>query len=274
MFKLVACIVIYNTKFEEIRNTIEEFYREDINQKLVIIDNTNSGYLKEKILKINSSIDYILSENIGYGGANNIAINKYKNLSDYYIVMNPDIFITIENLKELLSYADKKKEFGIIMPKIIYPSGKNQYLCKLLPTPWNLFARRFLHNLSFLKKLNFDYEFRFTNYNREIEVPVLSGCFMFCNYKNLVKENGFDDRYFMYMEDVDISRKLYKYKNYYFPNIEVVHGFEKSSFKSLKMTMIHIKSSIKYFNKWGWIFDKKRKQINNEALKKYKTGGI
>ena len=274
MFKLVACIVIYNTKFEEIENTIKEFYKEDIKQKLVIIDNSNTGYLKKRILEINNSIDYILSENIGYGKANNIAINKYKNLSDYFIVMNPDVFITINDLKKLIEYAENKSFFGVIMPKIIYPNGQNQYLCKLLPTPWNLFIRRFFHKLPCIDKLGFNYEYRFSNYDIELEVPVLSGCFMFCHYKNLIKENGFDSMYFMYMEDVDLSRRLFKYGNYFFPDIKVTHSFSKSSFKSFKMTFKHIESAIKYFNKWGYFFDKDRKNVNKKMLIRYKKGRV
>ena len=109
MFKLIACIVIYNTKFDEIRETIKEFYKEDINQHLVIIDNSNTGYLKEKILALNNTIDYILNDNTGYGDGNNIAIFKYEGKSEYFLIMNPDIYISIDGLKKLVSHADEKK---------------------------------------------------------------------------------------------------------------------------------------------------------------------
>ena len=275
MYKLIACVVIYNTKFEEVKNTINEFYKKDINQKLVVVDNTNTGYLKNEILNLNKDIDYICSENIGYGRANNIAINKYKEKAEYFVILNPDIMFSIEDMEKLIDFAQLKKEFGIIMPKIVYPDGKNQYLCKLIPTPFNLFMRRFCPNSSLTKKMNYNYEYQFSSYKKEMEVPILSGCFMFCNYKNLVKEDGFDKRYFLYMEDVDLSRKMLKYRNYYYPEVKVIHEFGKASFKSLKMTLVHIKSSIKYFNKWGWFFDKERKAINSKMLKKYnEIGGV
>ena len=275
MYRLIACIVIYNTEFEDIKNTINEFYKKDIKQKLVIVDNSNTGYLKNKVLELNSNIDYICSENIGYGRGNNIAIDKYKNKAEYFIILNPDIIFSIEDIEKLIEFAQLKKEFGIIMPKIVYPDGRNQYLCKLIPTPLNLFMRRFLPNFSLTKKLDYKYEYRFSNYKKEMKVPILSGCFMFCNYKNLVKEGGFDKRYFLYMEDVDLSRKMLKYGNYCYPEVKAAHEFGKASFKSLKMTLIHVKSSIKYFNKWGWFFDKERKTVNLEMIKKYnEIGGI
>lgn len=274
MYKLIGSIVIYNTKFEEIRPLLEEFYKQNINQKLVIIDNSNTGYLKDDIFLLNNDIDYIISENIGYGRANNIAAQKYEGLAEYFLIMNPDIFINFEDLEEIINYAERKKEFGIIMPKIIYPDGENQYSCKLLPKPQNLFFRRFFRKFSFTKKLDYDYEFKFFDYNTEIEVPVFSGCFLFCKYRNLIEAKMFDERYFMYLEDVDLSRRMFKYGNYFFPEVKIIHNFNKSSFKSFKMTLKHIESAVKYFNKWGWFSDEERKKINHEILIKYKKGRV
>ena len=269
MFKLVGCVVVYNTDFNEIKELIKEFYKEDIGQRLVIIDNSNTGYLKESILSLNGEIDYITVKNNGYGYGNNIALRKYAGKSKYFLILNPDIYINFEDLKNLINYADRKKEFGIIMPKIIYPNGQIQYLCKLLPKPFNLLGRRFLPKFSFAKKIDNTYELRFTGYDREMLVPVLSGCFMFCNYENLLKEDGFDERFFTYLEDVDLSRRMYKYKNFYYPNISVVHKHNKESYKTLKMTFIHMKSAIKYFNKWHWFFDRERKEINRDIIRKF-----
>ena len=272
MFKLVGCIVVYNTGFDEIKELMKEFYKEDIGQKLVIIDNSNTGYLKDGIFTINEKVDYIISPNNGYGYGNNIAIQKYAGKSKYFLILNPDIFIKFKELKKLIDYAEEKEEFGIIMPKITYEDGENQYLCKLLPKPVNLLGRRFLFKLSFFKKLDYIYELRFTGYDKEITVPVLSGCFMLCNYHNLLKENGFDERFFMYLEDVDLSRRMYKYKNFFNPNISAVHKHNRESYRTLKMTFIHMKSAIKYFNKWQWFFDKERKIVNNSIIEKYKKG--
>ena len=90
-----------------------------------------------------------------------------------------------EELEKLKNFADEKYKnggFGIISPKIQYEDGELQYLCKLLPTPMNLFARRFLFMFKeTLKKIDYNYEYRFTDYNEVLEVPFLSGCFMFCN---------------------------------------------------------------------------------------------
>ena len=61
-----------------------------------------------------------------------------------------------------------------------------------------------------------------------------------------------------------------KYKVIYFPEAEIFHEHGKASYKSRKLMMFHVKSATKYFNKWGWFFDKERKEKNIECMKKYR----
>ena len=114
------------------------------------------------------------------------------------------------------------------------------------------------------------FELRFTNYNRIMEVPYLSGCFMFLRI-NAIKEVGFfDENIFMYGEETDLCRRLISknYQTIFYPEATITHEFAKGSHKSLRLTWIGIKSAIYYFNKWGWFFDVERNRINKETLKK------
>ena len=280
MYDLITSVVLYNSNYSDIEKYIAQYFEKNVNQKLVFVDNSEEDKIREyinDIVGINKyDIDYIFSgDNLGYGKGNNVAINKYVGQAKYFLISNLDIEFTIESIKQLIDRADMIGEFGVLMPKISYRSGENQYLCKLLPTPMNLFGRRFLKFMKkHIEKENKTYEYRFTNYDIDMEVPYLSGCFMFTKYENLINENGFDKRYFMYLEDTDLSRRMFKYKNYYIANIEVFHDFKKESHKSKKMTLAHMKSAVQYFNKWGWLFDKERKKINKEMIQKYGGGEI
>jgi hypothetical protein len=100
-----------------------------------------------------------------------------------------------------------------------------------------------------------------------MNIPYLSGCFMFFRTKALQDVGLFDERFFMYMEDVDLSRRMHsKYKTIFLPTVSIYHEYEKASYKNFKSLKMHLKSSIQYFNKWGWFIDKERKKINIKAL--------
>ena len=128
-------------------------------------------------------------------------------------------------------------------------------------------------SLEFLNRYNSKFLFKSINLNKgAYKIPFLSGCFLFLR-SSVISEIGlFDERYFMYAEDLDLTRRLWINKTYpyYYSNDTVKHGYKKESSKSLKLLFIHIFSVIKYFNKWGWI-DKKRNEINNECLLQFKN---
>lgn len=236
--------------------------------ELIIIENSPESKLK----KIEEGAPFIkyhfANENLGYGKAHNIGIRKSIDVKkDYHLVLNPDINFNPEIIPEILLYMDQHPDIGLLMPKILYNSGETQYLCKKLPAPFDLVVRRFLP--SFLKKAlqkRIDaYELRDKDYNKIMEVPNLSGCFMFMRTAVLEKIGGFDERFFMYLEDVDLSRRIGQIsKTVYYPEVHVLHGYEKASYKNSKLFFYHIQSAIRYFNKWGWLFDKERKKVNNK----------
>ena len=163
---------------------------------------------------------------------------------------------------------ENNPDIGLVMPKMLYPDGSIQHLCKLLPTPWNLIRRRFLPEKIFSKQNSF-YELRFTGYDKIMDVPYLSGCFMFIRTDVLSHVGLFDERFFMYLEDVDISRRIYKYyRTVYYPEVSVFHEYEKGSYGSSRLLLYHLWSAIRYFNKWGYFFDKERQEINKNVVEK------
>jgi GT2 family glycosyltransferase len=102
-----------------------------------------------------------------------------------------------------------------------------------------------------------------------MEVPHLSGCFMMLRTAVFETVGLFDERFFMYLEDVDYSRRVHtRYKTVYYPEVSVYHQYHKGSYKRWRNLKYHIVSAVKYFNKWGWFFDPERKTINRTA----KTG--
>lgn len=266
--KIFSSIVTYKSSRSDLQIVIE-CVNKSIIEKLYIVDNSPTDELKEFVLSLSDKIEYIFGHgNVGYGAAHNIAIRKsIEQNSTYHVVINPDIIFEKDVIDSLMQYMDNNIDVGQIMPKVFYPNGELQYLCKLIATPFDLIGRRFFPLKKYVEKRNNKYELRFTDYNQIINVPSLSGCFMFIRTDILKQIEGFDERFFMYCEDFDLCRRIGKLsKTIFFPKVSITHNYEKGSYRNNKLLNYHIQSAIKYFNKWGWFFDKERKKINKQTL--------
>ena len=269
--KLSASIVLYQTNLTPLKKVIDSYFAcKSEALQLFLIDNSPTDVLKSVVTMYpDKEIHYIFNnENMGYGKAHNIAIKKSMEQGlPYHIVLNPDIVIQEGALEKLTFYMNEHPEVGNIMPKIIYPDGQLQYLCKLLPSPIDLIFRRFIPFKKWRDKINQKYELHSFRYNKKINIPNLSGCFMFLRTKALEKVGLFDENIFMYLEDIDLNRRIHRdYKTIFFPEAVVVHEYQKASYKNIKLLKAHIKSAIYYFNKYGWFFDKERRIINAQTL--------
>lgn len=265
---ITASIVAYKHSFEEIKKVADCILLNKI-ACLYIIDHSPNDSLSV-IAGYSDKIKYIRHENTGYGSGHNVAIREAILLgSHYHAVINPDIYFKDKVLDILATHTEQHSQIGLIMPKIVNHRGELQYLCKLLPSPLDLFFKRFLPK-RFTEKRLARLQLKFADYNSKMNVPWLSGCFMFFRVSALKEIGLFDERFFMYGEDIDISRRMHqKYITLYFPEIIVQHVHEAASYTSLKMLKVHIINLIKYFNKWGWFFDPERKRVNRELLHEF-----
>lgn len=205
--------------------------------------------------------------NIGFGPGHNIALRAAEaDGAKYHFIVNPDIAFEPGTMRKIIDFMERNPSVGLVMPKTLNPDGSTQYNCKLCPGPLDLIFKRFLPNRWIGRRLaKFRLE-RETDAGVRMEVPYLCGCFMCFRIEALQAVGLFDERFFMYPEDIDITRRLWAggWHPTYFPDAEVVHSHEAASYKSFKMLGIHIWNMIKYFNKWGWVRDESRKRINKE----------
>jgi hypothetical protein len=272
MKSLNVSIVLFKNEKKIIEKAIYSCLDSHFLNKLYLLDNSPIDILRN-LAKLDNRITYVFNNaNLGYGKAHNMALRKsIEENIPYHLVLNPDVYFEKRVLEELYNFVESNKDVGLVMPKVLYPNAKIQYLCKLLPAPLDLFGRRFLNFgpfKKFLEKRNKIYELEFSNYDKIMEVPYLSGCFMFIRTEVLQEVGLFDERFFMYLEDTDLSRRIHMVaKTIYYPYVHIYHEYAKGSYKNLKLLSYHILSTFKYFNKYGWIFDKKRQAINKRILK-------
>lgn len=273
--KISASIVLFKNDREILLSAINSFLASSssYDTHLYLIDNSPSNALKN--ISDDNRITYIFNpSNPGFGTAHNIAINLAFDFgSKYHLILNPDVYFEPNVIPELVRYLDLDEDVANIMPKVLYPNGENQYLCKVLPTPYDWIGRRFNPSKRMKARRNNYFELRFTGYNKIMEVPYLSGCFMFLRVSSLKQVGLFDENIFMYGEETDLCRRLIDggFKTIFYPYVHIYHHFGKGSHKSFKLTKIGIQSAIYYFNKWGWIVDKRRDEINAETLRKLKV---
>ena len=169
-------------------------------------------------------------------------------------------------LTPLLNYLQENPDVGMVMPKTFYPDGDLQYTCRMLPTPFDLFAKRFLP-ASLTKKRMERYLLAPHNHDIAINCPYLLGSFLLFRNDALRQCGVFDECFFMYPEDIDITRRIHEHwRTMYWPGVSIIHEHAAASRKSFRMLRIHLVNMIKYFNKWGWLCDKKRRLYNRRLL--------
>lgn len=270
--RIYASIVTFHTKHSDLVRLIECVEKSPI-EKLFIIDNSSNDELRE-FVSGNQRIHYIHSVNLGYGSGHNVAITKSlaENV-DYHVILNPDVYWrdNVNVVQTLANYMEENKDCGLVMPKVLYPNEETQYLCKLIPSPMDLILRRFIPIKSWNAANDYKYEMHWTGYDKIMEIPVLSGCFMMLRCGVVKQTKGFDERFFMYAEDVDLCRRIGQVsQTIFYPHVSIYHEYAKGSYGNRRMLKMHVKSIVKYFNKWGWIFDLERRSRNRYCVEQIK----
>ena len=272
-YQLTISLVVYNSSIKSLLPLINSIKTISIPVTLIVSDNSEKDTLKTFFEENNAH--YIFNQaNLGYGKAHNIAIKYGEKLAPYHLVINPDVSINENCIELCLDFLQNNKNIGLLIPKTFYPNGQTQIVCNLLPTPFDLILRRFIPK--FLKPLfqksAANYELKSKDLNLPMYVNNIHGCFLLMPHEVLKKIGLFDEKFFMYLEDTDLSRRISnEFDVIYYPYASIIHSFEKGSYKNLKLLIYHVQSAIYYFTKWGWIFDKNRKIKNNIVLNQLQT---
>lgn len=247
MKKVSACIVNYNSD-DSILKTIETLkqHTRGVELQLFVSDNGSTNDSMQKIKQKFPDVVAIYNQkNSGFGAGNNAVIPRLH--SDYHLLVNPDIEIDYDILSQLTAYMEAHPEIGILTPKVLNMDGTEQHLPKRKPRFIYLLSGR----LPGLKRFRNHFTRADELLNDPVPIDFCTGCFMFLRTDLFLKVGGFDERYFLYFEDADLTRKIQTYaQTIYFPHAYVYHQWHRASGKNLKFLLIHIKSMFQYFIKW------------------------
>lgn len=225
-----------------------------ISHEILMIDNGSSDDTLAFVSRFYSNVRIVQnSVRMGYGANQNQNIARAQ--GKYMVLMNPDMEIQDPLLfHKLLDFMAHHPDAGMVTAKVCNPDGTCQFLNKREPALIDLALRRFFparFHARFKKRLH-AYEMRDVGYNRVMDVPFISGSFMFAKTALIRQLGGFDERFFMYFEDVDLTRRLRKKaRALYCPDVSIIHRWERASHKSLKWTWVFAVSAMKYYHKWG-----------------------
>lgn len=250
---ITGSIVVFKESLEDLNTTIECFLNIPYSSKLFLIDNTPNRFF-EYVFN-DDRIEYIgVEKNIGFGSAHNKILQETQNISEFHLVLNPDVSFGETVIPNLITELKKDDSIAMIAPKVLFQNGSHQYSCRRYPNAKELIVRRFSFLKIFFKKIIYKGEYREKKLSEPFFAEYLTGCFQLYKTKYFFELNGFDERYFLYMEDVDICKKIdgLGKKKLYYPKEEIVHVLKQGSSKDLKLFLRHTSSAIKYFLKWGF----------------------
>jgi len=253
-------IVNYKNK-EKTLHCIESIKQADLaglDYEMIMVDNNSADGMVEELKIRYPEVRSLQSEhNRGMGGGNNLAARGAT--GEFLLILNNDTLVKNDSIKKLINFYKGRHNAGLLGPKLLYPDGRLQYTCLRFPgilTP--LYRRTFLGQFA---KRHLE-RFLYTDYNHQAakEVDWVQGSAMLIKRSLFEELAGFDERFFMYFEDIDLCRRIWQtgLKVFYYPEAIMIHDHTRASANDSwylapfinRLSQIHLASWIKYFIKW------------------------
>lgn len=271
-YDAVVSFVLYRTARDEIRAAVDQVLASDGRCHVVLIDNS----VPELDLNEFAGRDVTIirsGANIGYGAGHNLALRAFSGRTRYHFVLNTDLAFEPAVIPGMIAFMDAHPAVGLAMPRVRYPSGEIQHLCRILPRPIDIFGRAFFSGQRWAQALTRRYEAHDWAYDAPLSFPFLSGCFMVIRPEALARAGLFDEGFFLFAEDLDLSRRLHRVSETCLcPDVEVVHEYRTKTNRDWRRKAYLIRSFITYFNKYGWLIDRERTAMNRRALDRVRHG--
>ncbi len=249
--KVSAAIVSYNN-IDKILVTIASILAQtkDVDLTLYISDNNSEDNTAGIIMEKFPQVTVLKNEkNGGFGFGHNKLLNIID--SKYHVIINPDIILKEDSISRLVEIMESDSSVVMATPRILNEDGTEQFLPKRNPQLKYLLGGRLEKLGERFKRLRAEYTMRDISYSSPFEIEFCTGCFFVIRTDVFKKIGGFDDKFFMYFEDADITRRAKQNgRVVFYPQVSVTHLWERASSKKLKYLIIQINSMMKYFKKW------------------------
>lgn len=273
---LSIIILSYNTK-ELTKRCFSSLYKNlpknnNFLSEIIIVDNGSTDGSMDNIKnqiskhkdtnkKSNIFFQFIPNKtNLGYPKGNNQALKIAS--GKYILFLNSDTVIEKLDFFRLINYLESNQEIGALTVKVLLPNGKiDPASHRGFPTPWSAFCyfvglEKLFNKIPYLNRIFGNYHLVHLDYESVHEIDSGSGAFYLTRKDLLDRVGGFDETFFMYGEDLDLSFRIKKlgYKIIYYPDYKVIHlkhasGLEKKDRQINKKTQRHFFKAMEIFYK-------------------------
>jgi len=261
-------IVIVNYKMKDlIDRCLETLFHDvahsNLNIEIIVVDNHSEDGVDTLLAQKYPSVRFIPQDrNPGFGTSQNVGLSAAD--ARYYFILNPDTEFLPgqQTLTRLSQFMDAHPKVGMVGPKIVYPDGSLQYSCWRFPSFLQpLYNRTTMGKYGRGKKLHAYHMMIDFDHEKTMPVDAIMGSAMFVRRKALKEVGMFDEQFWMYFEDIDLSMRMWEahWPVYYVHDIVLQHlhgrgsakvpGILNAFFKN-KLFRVHIKSWLRYMWKW------------------------
>jgi len=246
---LTISIVSYNS-FDFLKECLESILKNppSVDYEVIVVDNASIDGTSEYIKKNYSGIKLISNtRNTGFAAANNIAVKKTN--SKHVLLMNSDCRVYEKSLDNLVGFMEKNPTVGIAGPKIINSDGTIQLSCRKFPSIFNAALHTILGDVFPQNPFSKSYKLAGVSRDRPFKVDWVSGSCMIIRREALNETGLLDERYFMYVEDLDICYRMWQknWEVYYCPDAKIMHHIAGSSGSGKIKSSFRMQRSVFHF---------------------------
>lgn len=237
-------IVVYSTDLSVLNRTLLSLISSTVAAQLIVACNSAVEEYREEVRKLCHKYGgkFLAIENRGFGSGHNDILKEVQ--TEWYVCCNPDIEITQNCIERLLDCAKTKSDAILLGPKVLNLDKTVQQLSRRHISVFSWVHRqlwRLAPNLFKPYEMGFDY-------SKTQELEFVSGCFFMIKTEHMRLLKGFDNRFFLYCEDADLSRRANKLgKNYFVADAVIYHVWEKAWTSSTQASKVYFRSLWQYF---------------------------
>lgn len=261
MSPLVSVIVLNYRCPEATVRCVQHLLRQSVasDMEILVVDNHSGddsiGVFRNRFREFPSVRIIEAPKNLGFGGGCNLGARAAR--GQYLLINNPDKLLEDSGIRKLVEKMENDDAIGMIGPALVHADGTVRSSARAFPRPVDVVAKRSMLSKIFPGSLDRYLQRKAPSVERPVDW-VVGGCFLI-RRDFFLSLDGFDERFFLFFEDIDLCRRVGASGKIvlYMPSVTALDRKSRLSEGGLRMLLLsrvgraHVKSALQYFAKWG-----------------------